>query len=143
MPRQGLSVVSPAFEAEALASLDSLYRAALRLTRSARYGGAGTIEFIVDAETFEFFFLEMNTAKIFLFVQFHSDQFAPRNDLQHVRANIGISYDDLQEFMGSHLLDQLAHSQQRKRSDAFPEIYDVVWFLFHFRSGPSVRVRRS
>src|SRR6201989_2188613 len=31
--RQGLSVVSPAFEAEALASLDSLYRAALRLTR--------------------------------------------------------------------------------------------------------------
>jgi RNA polymerase sigma-70 factor (ECF subfamily) len=33
MPRQGLRVVSPAFEAEALASLDSLYRAALRLTR--------------------------------------------------------------------------------------------------------------
>ena len=33
MPRQGLQVVSPAFEAEALASLDSLYRAALRLTR--------------------------------------------------------------------------------------------------------------
>src|SRR6476620_8440830 len=32
-PRQGLTVVSPAFEAEALASLDSLYRAALRLTR--------------------------------------------------------------------------------------------------------------
>ena len=31
--RQGLHVVSPAFEAEALASLDSLYRAALRLTR--------------------------------------------------------------------------------------------------------------
>jgi RNA polymerase sigma-70 factor (ECF subfamily) len=33
MARQGLRVVSPAFEAEALASLDSLYRAALRLTR--------------------------------------------------------------------------------------------------------------
>jgi RNA polymerase sigma-70 factor, ECF subfamily len=33
MARQGLKVVSPAFEAEALASLDSLYRAALRLTR--------------------------------------------------------------------------------------------------------------
>src|SRR5258707_8779342 len=32
-PRQGLKVVSPAFEAEALASLDGLYRAALRLTR--------------------------------------------------------------------------------------------------------------
>ncbi len=33
MPRQGLRLVSPAFEAEALLSLDSLYRAALRLTR--------------------------------------------------------------------------------------------------------------
>src|SRR4029453_11851218 len=33
-PVQGLPVVSPAFEAEALASLDSLYRVALRLTRS-------------------------------------------------------------------------------------------------------------
>src|SRR5476651_1647140 len=32
-PRQGLHQVSPAFETEALASLDSLYRAALRLTR--------------------------------------------------------------------------------------------------------------
>jgi RNA polymerase sigma-70 factor (ECF subfamily) len=31
--RQGLGQVSPAFESEALASLDSLYRAALRLTR--------------------------------------------------------------------------------------------------------------
>src|SRR2546423_12663216 len=33
MSRPGLRLVSPAFEAEALASLDSLYRAALRLTR--------------------------------------------------------------------------------------------------------------
>src|SRR6266540_4546948 len=33
MKRQGLVQVSPAFEAEALALLDSLYRAALRLTR--------------------------------------------------------------------------------------------------------------
>src|SRR5713226_1053631 len=32
-PATGLRLVSPAFEAEALASLDSLYRAALRLTR--------------------------------------------------------------------------------------------------------------
>jgi RNA polymerase sigma-70 factor (ECF subfamily) len=32
-PRKGLHPVSPAFEAEALASLDSLYRTALRLTR--------------------------------------------------------------------------------------------------------------
>src|SRR5438552_10347706 len=31
-PNKGLRLVSPAFEAEALASLDSLYRAALRLT---------------------------------------------------------------------------------------------------------------
>src|SRR5216683_4597334 len=30
---QGLQMVSPAFEAEALAALDSLYRSALRLTR--------------------------------------------------------------------------------------------------------------
>src|SRR5919202_5154974 len=34
MARRGLASVSPAFEAEALASLDSLYRTALRLTRS-------------------------------------------------------------------------------------------------------------
>src|SRR5215813_5953538 len=34
MARQGLRAVSPAFEAEALASLDSLYRTALRLTRA-------------------------------------------------------------------------------------------------------------
>src|SRR5262252_5141495 len=33
MARRGLASVSPAFEAEALASLDSLYRTALRLTR--------------------------------------------------------------------------------------------------------------
>src|SRR3954468_2567119 len=33
MASKGLRLVSPAFEAEALASLDSLYRAALRLTR--------------------------------------------------------------------------------------------------------------
>src|SRR6266576_2646862 len=32
-PLKGLREVSPAFEAEALASLDSLYRTALRLTR--------------------------------------------------------------------------------------------------------------
>src|SRR5258705_2482705 len=32
-PRRGLHQVSPGLEAEALASLDSLYRAALRLTR--------------------------------------------------------------------------------------------------------------
>ena len=34
MGREGLRPVSPAFEAEALASLDSLYRTALRLTRA-------------------------------------------------------------------------------------------------------------
>lgn len=35
--------------------------AALALCRQTRYSGAGTVEFIVDAETMEFFFLEMNT----------------------------------------------------------------------------------
>jgi acetyl/propionyl-CoA carboxylase alpha subunit len=35
--------------------------AATRLTREQRYRGAGTIEFVVDADTLEFFFLEMNT----------------------------------------------------------------------------------
>ncbi|MXQ10712.1 acetyl-CoA carboxylase biotin carboxylase subunit [Microvirga makkahensis] len=35
--------------------------AALRLVRAVCYGGAGTVEFIVDAETFAFYFLEMNT----------------------------------------------------------------------------------
>jgi acetyl/propionyl-CoA carboxylase alpha subunit len=35
--------------------------AAVSLAHHERYRGAGTIEFIVDAETFEFYFLEMNT----------------------------------------------------------------------------------
>jgi 3-methylcrotonyl-CoA carboxylase alpha subunit len=35
--------------------------AAVRLCRDQRYAGAGTVEFIVDAATFAFFFLEMNT----------------------------------------------------------------------------------
>ncbi|MBI2801642.1 MAG: ATP-grasp domain-containing protein [Gammaproteobacteria bacterium] len=35
--------------------------AAVALARSQQYRGAGTIEFIVDAVSFEFFFLEMNT----------------------------------------------------------------------------------
>jgi len=35
--------------------------AAVSLAHHTRYRGAGTIEFIVDAETFDFFFLEMNT----------------------------------------------------------------------------------
>lgn len=36
-------------------------QAAVRLCREQRYAGAGTIEFIVDADSFAFFFLEMNT----------------------------------------------------------------------------------
>jgi acetyl/propionyl-CoA carboxylase alpha subunit len=35
--------------------------AALRICEKQRYEGAGTVEFIVDARTFEFYFLEMNT----------------------------------------------------------------------------------
>jgi acetyl/propionyl-CoA carboxylase alpha subunit len=39
----------------------AMAEAALRLACAVRYAGAGTVEFIVDAETFAFFFLEMNT----------------------------------------------------------------------------------
>jgi acetyl-CoA carboxylase biotin carboxylase subunit len=38
----------------------ALMEAAVRLTRHLNYRGAGTVEFLVDAETFDFFFLEMN-----------------------------------------------------------------------------------
>nr|WP_205521016.1 biotin carboxylase N-terminal domain-containing protein [Propylenella binzhouense] len=40
---------------------EEMAEAAVRLCRATRYKGAGTVEFIVDAESFEFFFLEMNT----------------------------------------------------------------------------------
>ncbi|AOB30094.1 acetyl-CoA carboxylase [Bordetella sp. H567] len=36
-------------------------QAAVDLCRATRYQGAGTVEFIVDAASFEFYFLEMNT----------------------------------------------------------------------------------
>ena len=39
----------------------AMCEAALKLARRTRYAGAGTVEFIVDAATHEFFFLEMNT----------------------------------------------------------------------------------
>lgn len=38
-----------------------LGRAAVMLAESVRYGSAGTVEYLVDDETGEFFFLEMNT----------------------------------------------------------------------------------
>jgi len=40
---------------------DRMCAAALALCKATRYAGAGTIEFIVDTATQEFFFLEMNT----------------------------------------------------------------------------------
>jgi acetyl/propionyl-CoA carboxylase alpha subunit len=49
---------SPGLPAEVRAAMTS---AAIRLCEKTRYAGAGTVEFIVDAENFEFFFLEMNT----------------------------------------------------------------------------------
>jgi 3-methylcrotonyl-CoA carboxylase alpha subunit len=39
----------------------ALYAAALALVRATRYDNAGTVEFILDAETQEFYFLEVNT----------------------------------------------------------------------------------
>jgi acetyl-CoA carboxylase biotin carboxylase subunit len=38
----------------------AIEQAAVNLTRHLNYRGAGTVEFLVDAETFEFYFLEMN-----------------------------------------------------------------------------------
>ncbi|MFN2531782.1 MAG: hypothetical protein ABR555_10825, partial [Pyrinomonadaceae bacterium] len=35
--------------------------AAVRLCKQERYASAGTVEFVVDADTFSFYFLEMNT----------------------------------------------------------------------------------
>jgi 3-methylcrotonyl-CoA carboxylase alpha subunit len=42
-------------------ALQAMYRSAVALCREERYRGAGTVEFVVDAATHEFFFLEMNT----------------------------------------------------------------------------------
>jgi acetyl-CoA carboxylase, biotin carboxylase subunit len=38
----------------------AIEQAAVNLTRHLNYRGAGTVEFLLDAETFDFFFLEMN-----------------------------------------------------------------------------------
>lgn len=40
---------------------DAMAKAAVSLAGQERYRGAGTVEFVVDADTGEFFFLEMNT----------------------------------------------------------------------------------
>jgi acetyl-CoA carboxylase biotin carboxylase subunit len=39
---------------------EALLAAAVRLTKHLGYKGAGTVEFLVDAQTFDFYFLEMN-----------------------------------------------------------------------------------
>jgi pyruvate carboxylase subunit A len=41
--------------------LDAMYAAAIKGARKARYVNAGTIEFLVDSKTNEFWFMEMNT----------------------------------------------------------------------------------
>lgn len=41
-------------------TLTALTEAAVRLSEHLKYRGAGTVEFLVDAETFDFYFLEMN-----------------------------------------------------------------------------------
>jgi acetyl-CoA carboxylase biotin carboxylase subunit len=38
----------------------AIEKAAVNLTRHLKYKGAGTVEFLVDADTFDFYFLEMN-----------------------------------------------------------------------------------
>ncbi|MFM7028965.1 MAG: acetyl/propionyl/methylcrotonyl-CoA carboxylase subunit alpha [Chakrabartia sp.] len=48
---------APALPAGKRAAIEE---AAVRLARHLNYRGAGTVEFLVDAETFEFYFLEMN-----------------------------------------------------------------------------------
>jgi acetyl-CoA carboxylase biotin carboxylase subunit len=48
---------APALPDAARAAIE---QAAVRLARHLRYRGAGTVEFLVDAESFDFFFLEMN-----------------------------------------------------------------------------------
>jgi len=40
---------------------EKMAAAAINLTCQQKYSGAGTVEFILDADTFDFFFLEMNT----------------------------------------------------------------------------------
>jgi 3-methylcrotonyl-CoA carboxylase alpha subunit len=40
---------------------DRMAAAAVDLARATQYRGAGTVEFVVDADTFDFYFLEMNT----------------------------------------------------------------------------------
>jgi len=41
--------------------LDKMTEAAVTLTKRQNYSGAGTVEFLMDADTQEFYFLEMNT----------------------------------------------------------------------------------
>lgn len=48
---------APAIPADKRAAIES---AAVNLARHLNYRGAGTVEFLVDAETFDFYFLEMN-----------------------------------------------------------------------------------
>lgn len=44
-----------------LAVRNAMFAASVSLCRQQRYRGAGTVEFVVDADSFAFYFLEMNT----------------------------------------------------------------------------------
>lgn len=56
--------VTPSFREE-------LGRAAVNAAKAVGYVSAGTVEFIVDATTQEFFFMEMNTRLQVLYFDFH------------------------------------------------------------------------
>ena len=72
--------------------------AAVALAAQERYRGAGTIEFVVDAETKEFFFLEMNTR---IQVEHPVTEMTTGHDLVALQIRLARG-DDLSTHPGSH-----------------------------------------